>query len=98
MNTILSAINTAIAWMSEALYSYILIIVLVGAGLEATFLWNLADVLMGLLALINIPVIILLGKYALRALADYRMKKKTGRELTFRAKDIDLPHDVEEWN
>ena len=69
-----------------------------GAGLEASFLWDLADVLMGLLALINIPVIIALGKYALRALADYIKKKKAGVELTFRAEDIDLPHDVDYWH
>ena len=78
-------------------YAVAVLLIFVGAGLEASFLWDLADVLMGLLALINIPVIILLGKYALRALADYRRKKKTGRELSFRAADIDLPHDVDYW-
>ena len=79
-------------------YTVAILLIFVGAGLEASFLWDLADVLMGLLALINIPVIIALGKYALRALADYIKKKKAGVELTFRAEDIDLPHDVDYWS
>lgn len=79
-------------------YTVAILLIFVGAGLEATFLWDLADVLMGLLALINIPVIIALGKYALRALADYIKKKKAGVELTFRAEDIDLPHNVDYWH
>lgn len=82
------------------LYVYYVIaslLIFVGAGLSADLLWGLADVLMGLMAIINIPVIILLGKYVLRALADYRNKKKAGRELSFRAEDIDLDQNLDYW-
>ena len=73
-------------------------LVLLGAALSADFLWNLADLLMGLMTVINIPVIILLGRYAFRALADYRKQRKEGKAPTFHANDIDLPHKVDYWD
>ena len=73
------------------------LLIFIGAGLSADLLWNLADLLMGLMALINIPVIILLGKHALRALADYRKKKKAGDPLVFHAKDIGIDTPLDYW-
>ena len=72
-------------------------LIFVGAGLSAGLLWDIADFAMGLMALINIPVILILGKYALRALGDYRKQKKAGLSPVFHAKDIDLPHQVDYW-
>lgn len=74
------------------------LVILLGSGLNAALLWNLADLLMGLMTLINMPVILYLGKYALRALKDYEHRRKNGKELTFRAADIDLPHTTDYWN
>lgn len=73
------------------------ILIFVGAGLSADLLWGVADITMGAMALINIPVIFILGKYAIRALKDYEKQKKEGKEPVFRAKDIDLPHEVDYW-
>ena len=50
------------------------------------------------MTLINMPVIIYLGQYAIRALKDYERKLDAGGEITFRAKDIDLPHETDYWN
>lgn len=72
-------------------------LILLGAGLNSTLLWNIADISMGAMALINIPVIILLGRHAFRALRDYEKQKKQGLDPVFRAKDIDLPHEVDYW-
>ncbi len=83
-----------------ALYTYYVVaslIIFVGAGLSADLLWSLADITMGVMALINIPVILILGKYALRTLNDYEKKLKSGNKLTFRTADIDLPHEVDCW-
>ena len=41
------------------------LIILIGAVLSADLLWNIADITMGLMALINIPVILFLSKYAI---------------------------------
>ena len=73
------------------------LIVLVGAGLSADMLWNIADVFMGGMTLINMPVILILGKYVYRALEDYTKQRKQGREPVFCVKDIDLPYDVDYW-
>lgn len=71
--------------------------IFVGSGLSAGLLWDIADILMGGMTLINIPVIIILSKYALQALKDYEKKKKSGADLAFKAKDIELPHEVDCW-
>ena len=60
-------------------------------------LWDIADIAMGLMAIINIPVIIILGKYAFRALKDYKMQKKRGKDPVFKAKNIGLHHKVDYW-
>ena len=73
------------------------IVIFVGAGLSADMLWNIADVTMGAMTLINMPVIFILSKYAVRAINDYVKQRKEGNDPVFRAKDIDLPHDVDYW-
>lgn len=74
------------------------LVIFVGAGLSAGLLWGIADITMGLMTLINMPVILYLGKYAFRTLRDYERKVKTGEEMTFKAADIDLPHETDYWN
>lgn len=84
----------------SVLYTYYLIasvVIFVGSGLSADLLWNIADITMGAMTLINVPVIIILSKYAFRALKDYENKIKNGREISFKSKDIDLPYDVDCW-
>jgi len=73
-------------------------VILLGAGLNADLLWGIADVTMGLMALINMPVIFLLGKYAYRALADYKRQKAEGRDPVFRAADIGITESLDYWN
>ncbi len=73
------------------------LVILLGAGLNAKLLWDVADVTMGAMTLINMPVIILLGKYAVRALDDFTAKRKAGKEINFYASDIGLPHKVDYW-
>lgn len=74
------------------------LLIFVGAGLSMGFLWDFADVLMGLMAIINLPVICILGKYALAALKDYTSQRAEGRDPTFRAKTIGLPTETDYWN
>jgi AGCS family alanine or glycine:cation symporter len=73
-------------------------VIFLGAGLNADLLWGVADITMGLMALINMPVIFLLGKYAYRALADYQKQKNEGKEPIFRAKDIGITDKLDYWN
>lgn len=73
------------------------LVIFVGAGLSADLLWNIADITMGGMTIINMPVIIILSKYAIRALKDYEKQKKQGKEPEFHACDIELPHKVDYW-
>lgn len=72
--------------------------IFIGAGLSADILWNIADVLMGGMTIINIPIIIYLGKYAMRALRDYEKKLKLGADITFKKEDIGLSDETDYWN
>lgn len=73
-------------------------VIFIGAGLSADLLWGIADILMAGMTIINMPVILYLGKYAVRTLKDYERKVKQGGKVTFQAKDIDLPHKTDYWN
>ena len=73
------------------------LVIFIGSGLSADLLWGIADITMGGMAIINIPVILFLGKYAIMALKDYEKKIKIGVEPEFKVKDISLPHDVDCW-
>lgn len=73
------------------------VIIVIGAVLQADLLWNIADITMGVMTLINIPVIVILSRYAFRALKDYESQRKQGVEPVFKAKNIDLPDKVDYW-
>lgn len=74
------------------------IVVFGGALMEFSVAWSTADVIMGFLALINLPVIIILGGPALRCMKDYMKQKKEGKNPVFRAKDIGLQSKTDFWN
>ena len=73
------------------------LVVFIGAGMEVSMLWNISDVLMGVMALINIPVILILSNTALKALADYEKQKKDGENPVFKAGDIGLEYETDYW-
>lgn len=74
------------------------VVIFIGAGLSADLLWGIADITMGGMTIINMPIIIYLGKYAVRTLKDYEKKLKSGSDMTFRKKDIGLLHETDYWN
>ena len=69
-----------------------------GAGLTLDLVWNLSDVLMGVMVLINIPVIAVLSRPAAAALRNYTEQRRAGKNPVFRAADIDLKEKTEYWN
>ena len=73
------------------------ILILLGAGLNTPTLWDVADIFMGLMTLINMPVIILLGGKALKALKDYKKQKKLGVDPVFHAKDVGINENLDYW-
>ena len=73
-------------------------IVLLGSIVKVQIVWNLADLFMGIMAVINLVAIVLLGKYAFAALDDYTKQKKSGiKDPVFYASSIKGLENVECW-
>ncbi|GAB7189808.1 alanine/glycine:cation symporter family protein [Kineococcus sp. NUM-3379] len=75
----------------------VLVVALVAAGavLELEAVWALADVAMGLMALVNLVAIVLLGRWALGALRDFERQVRAGEDPVFRTVDNpDLPGEL----
>lgn len=66
------------------------VVIFLGAAQKAEYAWALSDLLMGVMALINLPSILILGKHAIAALDDYEAQRKEGKNPVFLAKNIGL--------
>jgi len=73
------------------------VIVFLGAIVSMGLAWDMADLLMAVLVIINIPVILMMGKPAIDALQDYTRHKKEGKDPHFRAADIGV-QGTDFWN
>ncbi len=75
-------------------------IVFFGSLVSMDIVWNLADVFMGFMAIINLIAIVLLSKIAIKALEDYKKQKKAGiTSPIFTSSSIpELGDEVTEWS
>ncbi len=72
--------------------------VLFGSVASLDVVWNMADVFMAVMAIINLIAITALGKFAYRALEDYRKQKKNGiKDPVFKASSIEGLKNTSEW-
>ena len=67
-----------------------IILIFVGAGMEMSLAWDVADFLMGVMCLINIPSILYLGSIALKALEDYKKQRAEGKNPVFKAEAVGI--------
>jgi len=81
----------------KAFHIFACLVVFLGALLDFGLVWNLADVLMGVMAIINLPVIVILGKTATDALKDYTRQRKAGKDPVFKASTIHLKEQTDFW-
>ena len=85
-------------WMLTVFRLVAAALVFCGALLKFEVAWNLGDILMGLMALINLPVIVFLGKIAVDCADDYTAQRKAGLDPKFRASSIGLnPAELDYW-
>ena len=85
-------------WMLSIFRAVAALLVFAGALLKFEVAWNLGDILMGLMALINLPVIVILGNQAIRCANDYVAQRKAGLEPHFKASSIGLnPDELDFW-
>jgi len=70
------------------------VVVFLGAQADFSLVWNLADVTMGFMAIVNIIAIFLLRKTAIAALDNYEQLKKQGKKPVFDETSIGLTGTV----
>lgn len=81
---------------SSALKLLLLFAILYGSIKTAAAVWALGDLGMGLMAWVNLTVILFLTRPALKALKDYEQQKKAGQNPTFKPSRIGLK-DADFW-
>lgn len=74
-----------------------LVVIFLGAQADFALVWDLADVLMGFMAFLNIIVILLLGRIAIRCLRDYESQRFHGLDPIFQPKNLHIPYS-EVWD
>ena len=89
-------INAHKSWMT-VYRLLVLAMVMFGSVAQVQLVWNLADLFMGLMALINITVIMILGKIAFRVLDDFTLQRKAGKNPVFYAKSIPGLKNTDCW-
>jgi len=81
------------------LYRYsVLAMVVFGAVAKVQLVWNLADLFMGLMVIVNLIAIVLLSKVAFAALHDYKQQKRAGKDPIFYKDSIKGVENVECWD
>ena len=73
-----------------------IIAIFLGAQADFSLVWNIADVTMGLMAIVNIVAILLLGNIAIKTLNDYEEQEKEGINPVFDAKKLGI-ENTECW-
>ena len=74
-----------------------LVAVFLGTQATLTTVWNLADILMAFMAIVNIFAIFALNKVVVKALKDYISQKKEGKNPTFNPEKLGIKN-TEAWN
>ena len=72
--------------------------VYLGSVASLGLVWDLADVFMGVMALMNIIVIAILSPKAVAIIKDYMKQRKEGKNPVFKAKDIPGLENTECWD
>ncbi|MBP3602818.1 MAG: alanine:cation symporter family protein [Lachnospiraceae bacterium] len=71
-----------------------LVAIFLGAQANFGLVWNIADITMGLMAIVNIIAIFLLSKVAFKVLAHYEEKKRQGENPVFYEDEVGLTGTV----
>ena len=76
----------------------VIAMVLFGAVASVPFVWNLADLFMGLMVIVNLIAITMLSKVAFAALKDYSRQKKEGKDPVFYKNAVPNNENIECWD
>ncbi len=65
-----------------------ILVIFAGSQVKASLAWNISDLIMGIMALVNIPVCVILGKRVYKALWDYMIQRNEGLDPVFHPKKV----------
>lgn len=71
-----------------------IIAIFLGTQADFSMMWNIADITMGCMAIVNIAVIFLLGRIVFKTLDNYEKQKKEGISPKFKGSDIGLSDTI----
>ena len=74
------------------------VLVFLGSVASAGLVWDIADMMQGLMVVTNVPSILILGGIAFKCLDDYKKQMRQGINPIFKAKDIGLKQKTDYWN
>lgn len=90
-------LNTSKVWLW--LYRIcVLAMVIFGSVAKVQLVWDLADLFMGLMVVVNLIAITLLSRIAFDVLRNYMQQKKAGRDPQFVKSSVKGLEDVECWD
>jgi AGCS family alanine or glycine:cation symporter len=73
------------------------VLIFLGAGMKMAMAWDVADIAQCLLAFINIPVCLIIGGVAYKALNDYVKQRKEGKNPVYIAADNGVKQETDYW-
>lgn len=76
----------------------VLAMIIFGSVAKIQLVWDLADLFMGFMVIVNLIAILLLSKVAFAALTDYMKQKKAGKDPVFYKDSIKGLENIECWN
>jgi putative sodium/glutamine symporter len=89
-------LNTSKTWLMLYRIS-VLAMVVFGSVAKVQLVWDLADLFMGFMVIVNLIAILLLSKVAFAALTDYMKQKKAGKDPVFYKDSIKYHENIECW-
>ncbi|MGR5976715.1 alanine/glycine:cation symporter family protein [Bacillus paranthracis] len=90
-------LHTSKVWLMIYRISVLAMIVF-GSVAKIQIVWDLADLFMGFMVIINLIAITLLSKVAFAALQDYKNQKKAGKDPIFYKENIKGLENIECWD
>lgn len=75
----------------------VLAMVMFGSLASLQIVWNMADLFMALMAVVNLIAILFLGKVAVQVLQDYTKQKKQGKDPEFHFKNVPGLKNISWW-
>lgn len=89
-------INAHQSWLT--IYRVLVLgMVMFGAMAEVKIVWSMADLFMGMMAIINLVVIVVLGKVAFKVLDDFTIQRKKGLNPVFKSSSVPGLKGAECW-